>query len=84
MWQMGINNSAIHCDRDLPPFRPLRTGDSPQKEEPPGEGRLSNLSEAGPDQNLMMAPVIRTSRSLSGSEATIAAPASWVRTTPAS
>jgi hypothetical protein len=36
MWQNGINKTSIHPDRDLPPFRPAKTGDSPQKEEPPG------------------------------------------------
>jgi len=36
MWPMGTNKMAIRPDRDLPPFRPSETGDSPQKEEPHG------------------------------------------------
>jgi len=36
MWPMGTNKMAIHPDRDLPPFCPAQTRDSPQKRGAPG------------------------------------------------
>ena len=60
-------NTGGEVDRDNSPVRPSETQDRREKESPSRSGSESRVLEQA-DQNLMIAPVMRMSRSLSSLE----------------